>query len=84
METKSKTCIFLSHIFLINANWYILSPSANKKVSHHVAIFYNVNLLHLSADRKTGKVFQSFGFSEDFQKSYLVSLKSALVAIPNR
>ena len=30
METKSKTCILLSHKFLINPNWYNLSPSAKK------------------------------------------------------
>ena len=42
METKSKTCIMLSSILLINSNWQILSPSPNKKVSHQVAFFYNV------------------------------------------
>ena len=45
METKSETCILLSYIVvLINPNWYILSPTANKKFSHQLAFFYNVNL----------------------------------------
>ena len=34
-----------SYILLINPYWYILSPSANEKVSHQVAIFYNVDWL---------------------------------------
>ena len=38
MDTKSKTRILLSIILLINPNWYILPPPANKKVSS----FYKV------------------------------------------
>ena len=29
-------------VLLINPNWQILSPSPNKKVSHQVALFFNV------------------------------------------